>query len=121
MTRDMLFRALKQLSDPKKFDFMCQILDGERFLMSDEHYISFAKAGLIIQKGWPNDKHYRATVFGRRLVDYILKADDNEMVEPIRFWSTCPRTWEYRFTFSDKRVQGFAPDASAGTESTCHE
>ena len=81
MPRDMLFRALKQLSDPDKFRVMCEILDGEPFNMTNSLYEQLARGGLVYSRGVlgnPGDRTYHVTKFGQRLVDYILKADDGE-------------------------------------------
>ncbi len=72
---EMLFRALKVLSNPDDFEVICAMLDGEP-VMNAQDYSRFATADLVIRKGLePRSQKFYVTKFGELLVDKILEAN----------------------------------------------
>ena len=81
MPREMMFRALKALSDPERFELLCCIANCNQLFLTNNQYEVFAQAGLVFQQGRLGpieDMTYHITKFGQRLIDNVLKADDGE-------------------------------------------
>jgi len=77
MPRMMLFRALVQLSDPDRFELLCNLLDNITFVIRDnEVYKELAEAGLVLNYGFEPYNFHGVTKIGKRLIDAILDADD---------------------------------------------